>query len=158
LRRNSKHGERYAKDLLNWVNIPLKDNDALIAEMGDLFGSHSEENIEEVYQEIMFLCELPNGQMRGKLPPLYEIKKILDANKKNKVGLPKTFKDYAMVCPQCGSAFSMEQYRCLGGYIVRSIGGGYTAAVPCRDKKDSSVGPLLKKEKLESIPKEFLKK
>ena len=43
-------------------------------------------------------------------------------------------------------------------YIVRSIGGGYTAAVPCRDKKDSSVGPLLKKEKLESIPKEFLKK
>ena len=46
---------------------------------------------------------------------LYEIKKILDANKKNKVGLPKTFKDYAMVCPQCGSAFSMEQYRCLGG-------------------------------------------
>ena len=128
-------------------------------EVADLFSGYSKEAIDEVYQDIMFMCELPNGQMRGKLPPLYDIKCLLDETKKNKTkpGLPNAFKDYAMVCHQCGSVYSSDQYRCLDGYTVRSVGHGYTEAVPCRDKADPSVGPKLKKEKLVSIPKELLK-
>ena len=141
------------------MRIPVKDNQQLSTELTDLFSGYSEETIRKVYQDIMFMCELPNGQMRGKLPPLYDIKCLLDETKRNKskVGSLNVFKDYAMVCHQCGSAYSVDQYRCLDGYTIRDIGDGYTEAVPCRDKADPSVGPKLKKEKLEKIPKELLK-
>ena len=43
------------------------------------------------------------------------------------------------------------------GEYIKDIGDGYTEAVLCRDKKDSSVGPKLKKEKLDKIPSDFLK-
>lgn len=156
MKRESRHGERYATDLLDWVNIP--DNDgSLFSELTDLFDGYPEENIDSIYKDIMFMCEVPNGQMRGKLPPLYEIKKILDATRKNQKKTAKPPKDYAMVCPECGAAYDMEQYRCLGGYVVRDIGGGYTEAVPCRDKNDSRSGPRLVKEKLEAPSKELLK-
>ena len=161
MKKDWKHEERFARDLLEWVRIPAKDkdNDKLLMELTDLFSGYSEETIEKNYQDIMFMCELPNGQMRGKLPPLYDIKCLLDETKRNKskVGSLNVFKDYAMVCHQCGSAYSVDQYRCLDGYTIRDIGDGYTEAVPCRDKRDPSVGPKLKKEKLVSIPKELLK-
>ena len=128
-------------------------------ELVDLFNCYSEDNIIKSYQDIMFICELPNGQLRGKLPMLHNIKGILDEAKKNKIKpvAPNTFKDYAMVCPKCGAVYSLDQYRCLDGYIIQDMGGGYTGATPCRDKKDSSVGPRLNKVKLDRMPKQFLK-
>ena len=150
------HGESYASDLLDWVGIPKKTNKSLFTELSDLFNGFNKEDIQETYQDIMFLCELPNGQMRGKLPQLYEIKKLLNSKKKNKVNSPKVFKDYAMICPQCGAAFSIGQYRCLDGYVIKKLKGEYTQAIPCRDGKDSKVGPMLKKEKLEVIPSELM--
>tara|TARA_R110000824_G_scaffold161301_2_gene336549 strand:- start:1033 stop:1512 length:480 start_codon:yes stop_codon:yes gene_type:complete len=152
----SKHGENYANDLLKWVGIEKETNMGLYIELADLFNGYEAKDIEEVYKDIMFLCELPNGQIKGRLPQLYEIKKLLNAKKKNKVNSPKVFKDYAMICPQCGAAFSIGQYRCLDGYLIKDIGGGYTQAIPCRDRKDSKVGPMLKKHKLETIPPELL--
>jgi len=159
LKKELTLGEHYAIDLLGWVRIPVKDNEQLSTELTDLFSGYSEETIKKVYQDIMFMCELPNGQLRGKLPPLYDIKCLLDETKRNKskIGSLNVFKDYAMVCPQCGSAYSLDQYRCLDGYTIRDIGEGYTEAVLCRDKKDSSVGPRLKKEKLETISSDLLK-
>ena len=66
MKKDYKHGKIYANDLLAWVGIPSKDNDNLLMELTDLFSSYAEENVKQVYQDIMFLCELPNGQMRGK--------------------------------------------------------------------------------------------
>jgi len=157
LKKALKQGEHFASDLLDWVRIPYKNGDPLYAELADLFNGYPESGIRAVYQDIMFMCEVPNGQMRGKLPPLYEIKKILDATRKNQKKVPKPPKDYAMVCPECGGAYDMEQYRCVDGYIIRDMGDGYTEAVPCRDKKDPSTGPRLVKEKLEAPSKELLK-
>ena len=62
-----------------------------------------------------------------------------------------------MICPQCNAAYPIEQYRCTDGYVIQDLGGGYTEAIPCRSGKDSKVGPMLKKQKLETIPPEILK-
>ena len=157
MKRNYKHGEIYASDLLAWVGIPKQANENLLIELTDLFSSYAEDNIKEVYQEIMFICELPNGQMRGKLPPLEKIKKILDNTRKEHMQTQVSYDDYVMVCPQCNSAYPLDQYRCLDGYLVVSNGKGQTMAVKCRDHDDERVGPRLKKEKLEPIPREYLK-
>lgn len=148
MKKDYKHGEIYASDLLGWVGIPKKDNDNLLMELIDLFGAYAEEDIKIVYQDIMFLCELPNGQMRGKLPPLKEIKRILDGVRRNTKNVQTPFTDYAMVCPKCSAAYGMDQYRCYDGYVITDIGNGYTEAVPCRDSKDSRIGPRLVKEEL----------
>ena len=157
MKKELKHGENFAHDLLDWVNIKKSENEALYTELVDLFSGYLKENITKVYQKIMFMCDLPNGQLKGKLPQLYEIKKLLDTTRKSAPTKPKVYKDYAMICPQCGAAYPMEQYRCTDGYIIQDIGGGYTEAISCRSKKDSKVGPMLKKQKLETIPPEILK-
>ena len=157
MKKDYKHGKIYANDLLAWVGIPSKDNDNLLMELTDLFSSYAEENVKQVYQDIMFLCELPNGQMRGKLPPLEKIKRILDDTRKNTQTNQIFYNDYAMVCPQCGASYDLDHFRCYEGYVIRSIGNGYTEAVPCRDKNDPRVGPKLVKEKLDAIPKDLLR-
>ena len=157
MKKELKHGENFAHDLLDWVNIKKSENEALYTELVDLFSGYLEENITKVYQKILFMCDLPNGQLKGKLPQLYEIKKLLDTTKKSAPTKPKVYKDYAMICPQCNAAYPIEQYRCTDGYVIQDLGGGYTEAIPCRSGKDSKVGPMLKKQKLETIPPEILK-
>ena len=157
MKQESKHGENFASDLLEWVNIKKSENDALHMELIDLFNGYPEADITTVYKKIMFMCDLPNGQLKGKLPQLYEIKKLLDTTRKGAPSKPKVYKDFAMICPQCGAAYPIEQYRCTDGYIIQELGGGYTQAIPCRSRKDSKVGPMLKKQKLETIPPELLK-
>ena len=75
MKKESKHGENFASDLLEWVNIKKSENDALHMELIDLFNGYPEADITTVYKKIMFMCDLPNGQLKGKLPQLYEIKK-----------------------------------------------------------------------------------
>ena len=157
MKKDYKHGEIYANDLLGWVGIPKKDNDNLLMELTDLFGSYPEEGVKKVYQDIMFLCELPNGQMRGKLPPLEKIKRILDDSRKNSMSKTISYEDYAMVCPQCGASYDLKQYRCYEGYVIQDIGNGYTEAMPCRDKNNPRVGPRLVREELVPVSLEDFK-
>ena len=156
MKKDYKHGELYAHDLLARDGIRKKDNDNLFMELTDLFSNYPEEGVKKVYQDIMFLCELPNGQMRGKLPPLEKIKRILDDSRKNTMSKQVIYEDYAMVCPQCGASYDMNHYRCYEGYVIKDIGNGYTEAVPCKDENNTRVGPKLVKEKLEAIPKFLL--
>ena len=153
-----KHEELYADDLLEWVGIPRNENEKLWEELSRLFGQYSKEEISSVYEDIMFKCQTPNGQMRGTLPLLQDIKEILRRAKHRRTDIVKTHHGYTMLCPKCGSAYPMDQYRCFDGYIIEPIGGGYTQAIPCRDTNDPKVGPLLEKHKLETIPPELLGK
>ena len=153
MKKELKHGENFAHDLLDWVNIKKSENEALYTELVDLFSGYLKENITKVYQKIMFMCDLPNGQLKGKLPQLYEIKKLLDTTRKSAPTKPKVYKDYAMICPYCGSAYPLDYYRCTEGFVITEDSSGNGFAKRCKDDKNENLGPLLVKQELVSFEK-----
>ena len=70
MKKDYKHGKIYANDLLAWVGIPSKDNDNLLMELTDLFSSYAEENVKQVYQDIMFVS---NVIRKGKPQKFYTL-------------------------------------------------------------------------------------
>jgi len=116
--------------------------------MVDLFEEYDSDGIESVYRDIMYECTPTNGQLKGKLPKLYELKKILDRTKSKKVDVVSYKSKYAMVCPRCGSAYPLDYYRCTEGFLVLHDSNGNGFAKRCRDTKNEDLGPLLVKEEL----------
>ena len=121
----------------------------------ELFDAYDSENIQSVYKEIVYKCTPTNGQLKGRLPKLYELKEMLDGAKAKKVDVVSYKSKHAMICPYCGSAYPLDHYRCTEGYIITQDSSGNGFAKKCRDDKNRSLGPLLVKEELISFEKKL---
>ena len=123
--------------------------------MVELFNKYDSESIKSAYKDIIYKCTPTNGQLKGRLPKLYELKEILDGAKVKKVDIISYKSNHAMVCPYCGSAYPLDYYRCTEGFIIMqdSYGNGY--AKRCRDEKNEHIGPLLVKEELMPFEKDL---
>jgi len=119
----------------------------------ELFNAYDYESIQSVYKEIVYKFTPTNGQLKGRLPKLYELKEMLDGAKIKKVDVVSYKSNHAMVCPRCGSAYPLDYYRCTEGFIVAQDSSGNGFAKRCRDDNNKSLGPLLVKEALVSFEK-----
>ena len=98
----------------------------------ELFDAYDSKNIQSVYKEIVYKCTPTNGQLKGRLPKLYELKAI---------------------CPYCGSAYPLDYYRCTEGFVITEDSSGNGFAKRCKDDKNENLGPLLVKQELVSFEK-----
>jgi len=121
----------------------------------ELFDAYDSENIQSVYKEIIYKCTPTNGQLKGRLPKLYELKEMLDGAKAKKVDVVSYKSKYAMICQCCGSAYPLDYYRCTEGFIVTQDSSGNGFAKRCRDDKNENLGPLLVKEELVPFEKDL---
>ena len=58
--------------------------------MVELFNKYDSESIKSAYKDIIYKCTPTNGQLKGRLPKLYELKEILDGAKVKKLILSVT--------------------------------------------------------------------
>ena len=123
--------------------------------MVELFEEYDYESILSAYKDIMYACTPTNGQLKGRLPKLYELKEILDGAKVKKVDIVSYKSNHAMVCPYCGSAYPLDYYRCTEGFVVTQDSYGNGFAKRCRDDKNENLGPLLVKEELMPFEKDL---
>lgn len=119
----------------------------------ELFDAYDSKNIQSVYKEIVYKCTPTNGQLKGRLPKLYELKAMLDSAKTKKVDVVSLKSDYAMICPYCGSAYPLDYYRCTEGFVITEDSSGNGFAKRCKDDKNENLGPLLVKQELVSFEK-----
>tara|TARA_R100000655_G_scaffold109928_1_gene166392 strand:- start:1752 stop:2168 length:417 start_codon:yes stop_codon:yes gene_type:complete len=76
---SSKQAEFYVNDLFETLDIK-GNNQLLFNQLCSLLMKHSLETVKKSWKEIVFSCELPNGQMAGRLPKMQIIERILFNN------------------------------------------------------------------------------
>lgn len=72
----SEKAEHYVNDLYELLEIKGK-NQTMFNELCKLLMRFSEKAVNESWKEIVFSCNLPNGQLAGMIPKLEIIEKIL---------------------------------------------------------------------------------
>ena len=80
----SQEASHYINDLFETLEIK-GNNQLLFNEVCQLLMRHSLETIKKSWKEIVFSCDLPNGQIAGRLPKMQIIEKILFNNRMDKV-------------------------------------------------------------------------
>ena len=80
----SQEASHYINDLFDTLEMK-GDNQLLFNEFCQLLMSHNLETIKKSWKDIVFSCDLPNGQMAGRLPKMQIIEKILFNNRMEKV-------------------------------------------------------------------------
>ena len=80
----SQEASHYINDLFETLEIK-GNNQLLFNEVCQLLMRHNLETIKKSWKEIVFSCDLPNGQMAGRLPKMQIIEKILFNNRMEKV-------------------------------------------------------------------------
>ncbi len=78
-----ERAEVYVNDLFELLEMKGQ-NEKLFTEMCRLLMRYKESIIQQSWKEIIFSCELPNGQIAGKLPPLWKIENIIQSKNINK--------------------------------------------------------------------------
>ena len=79
----SQEASFYVNDLLETLEIK-GNNQSLFNQLCELLMNHSLETIKKSWKEIIFACDLPNGQLAGRLPKLEIIRSILFNNRMEK--------------------------------------------------------------------------
>jgi len=77
---NSQQAEFYVNDLFEMLDIK-GNNQSLFNEFCQLLMKYSVETIKKSWKDVVFSCDLPNGQMAGRLPKMKEVQKILLSNR-----------------------------------------------------------------------------
>tara|TARA_R110000744_G_scaffold84100_4_gene164699 strand:- start:8 stop:430 length:423 start_codon:yes stop_codon:yes gene_type:complete len=77
---NSQQAEFYLNDLFEMLDIK-GNNQSLFNEFCQLLMKYSVETIKKSWKDVVFSCDLPNGQMAGRLPKMKEVQKILLSNR-----------------------------------------------------------------------------
>jgi len=80
----SQEASHYINDLFDTLEMK-GDNQLLFNEFCQLLMSHNLETIKKSWKDIVFSCDLPNGQMAGRLPKMQIIDRILFNNRMEKV-------------------------------------------------------------------------
>ena len=80
----SQEASHYINDLFETLEMK-GNNQLLFNEFCQLLMSHNLETIKKSWKDIVFSCDLPNGQMAGRLPKMQIIEKILFNNRMEKV-------------------------------------------------------------------------
>tara|TARA_R100001086_G_scaffold24426_5_gene11528 strand:+ start:2764 stop:3174 length:411 start_codon:yes stop_codon:yes gene_type:complete len=80
---NSEQAEFYVNDLFDYLEIK-GNNQSLFNEFCKLLMKYSEDTVKKSWNDIIYSCELPNGQMAGRLPKMREIQNILFNNRVEK--------------------------------------------------------------------------
>lgn len=78
-----KIAEHYVNDLFEFLEIKSQNN-MLFTQMCKLLMKYKESVIKKSWKEIVFMCELPNGQIAGKLPPLWKMEKQFQVENVNR--------------------------------------------------------------------------
>ena len=81
---SSQVAQHYVNDLLETLEI-RGNNQFIFNEFCGVLMKHDEETVKKAWKEIVFSCELPNGQMAGRLPKLVVIEAILMKSRVDKV-------------------------------------------------------------------------
>jgi len=81
---SSQVAQHYVNDLLNTLEI-RGNNQLLFNQFCSVLMKHTEETVKKSWKDIVFSCDLPNGQMAGRLPKLVIIESILNKNRMDKV-------------------------------------------------------------------------
>ena len=77
---SSQDASFYINDLFDTLEIK-GNNQLLFNEVCQLLMRHNLETIKKSWKDIVFSCDLPNGQMAGRLPKMQIIEKILFNNR-----------------------------------------------------------------------------
>jgi len=77
---SSQVAQHYVNDLFNTIDIK-GSNQLLFDQLCSVLMKYSERNVKESWKEIFFACDLPNGQMAGRLPKMKVIESILMNNR-----------------------------------------------------------------------------
>jgi len=77
---SSQEASFYINDLFDSLEIK-GNNQSLFNQFCQLFMKYSLKTIKKSWNDIFFLCDLPNGQIAGRLPKLYLIEQILLNNR-----------------------------------------------------------------------------
>jgi len=67
-----KLAEHYVNDLFELLEIKSQNN-MLFTKMCGLLMKYKESVVKKSWRDIVFMCDLPNGQIAGKLPPLWKM-------------------------------------------------------------------------------------
>jgi len=81
---SSQEASFYINDLFETLEIK-GNNQLLFNQFCSLLMKYSLDTIKNSWQEIVFACDLPNGQIAGRLPKMQIIEKILLNNRMNKI-------------------------------------------------------------------------
>tara|TARA_Y100001938_G_scaffold109031_1_gene149014 strand:- start:6666 stop:7097 length:432 start_codon:yes stop_codon:yes gene_type:complete len=79
----SKIAEHYVNDLFELLEIKSQNN-MLFTQMCKLLMKYNVSIIRKSWRDVVFMCELPNGQIAGKLPPLWKIENKLQSENINR--------------------------------------------------------------------------
>ena len=79
----SDMAERYVNDLFELLEIKGQ-NQLLFTQLCKLLMKYKTNVVKNTWKDIVFSCELPNGQIAGKLPPLWKIENMFQAHNVNK--------------------------------------------------------------------------
>lgn len=77
---SSQVAQHYINDLFQTLEI-RGNNQFLFDQFCSVLMKYSERTIKESWKQIFFTCELPNGQMAGRLPKMNIIESILMNNR-----------------------------------------------------------------------------
>lgn len=83
---SSQDASFYVNDLFETLDIK-GNNQLLFNQLCSLLIKYSLETVKKSWKEIVFSCELPNGQMAGRLPKMQIIERILFNNRMDKVNI-----------------------------------------------------------------------
>lgn len=76
----TQEASHYINDLFDTLEIK-GNNQLLFNQFCSILGKYSKETIKKSWAQIFNLCDLPNGQLAGRLPKMHLIETILTANR-----------------------------------------------------------------------------
>jgi len=76
----TQEASHYINDLFETLDIK-GNNQLLFNQFCSILVKHSKETIKKSWSQIFSLCDLPNGQLAGRLPKMHLIETILTANR-----------------------------------------------------------------------------
>tara|TARA_R100000231_G_scaffold127762_1_gene98646 strand:+ start:194 stop:607 length:414 start_codon:yes stop_codon:yes gene_type:complete len=77
---SSQQAEFYVNDLYEMLEIK-GNNQSMFNEFCQLLMKFSFDTVKKSWKDIVFMCDLPNGQMSGRLPKMKEIYNVLMSNR-----------------------------------------------------------------------------
>jgi hypothetical protein len=77
---SSQEASFYVNDLFELLEIK-GNNQLLFNQFCSLLMKFDKETIKKAWKDIVYSCEVPNGQMAGRLPKMFVIEKILMSNR-----------------------------------------------------------------------------
>jgi hypothetical protein len=79
----SDMAERYVNDLFELLEIKGQ-NSQMFTQICKLLMKYKIDVVQESWKDVVYSCDLPNGQIAGKLPPLWKIENMFQSHNVNK--------------------------------------------------------------------------